>query len=93
LEQFSLISAIGLVVVFLTATLMQQRIVEKWRQDTGRAPLLDKSKRSQHEYMRLALHEMPASMRKQIVVLNWIMQLAVMLFFALVAVNSWRHRH
>jgi hypothetical protein len=53
-------------ILFFASALIQQKTLDQWTHDTGRAPIIQKNRRSWAAYMEVAKHEMPASVRKRI---------------------------
>jgi hypothetical protein len=82
---------IGLIFVFIASGWIQQKTVDKWTQDTGRAPMIHKHRGSWDAYMKVAKHEMPAPMLKRISLLNWIGYLALILILLVAAINPVWH--
>lgn len=74
--------AIACMALMITSGFMQQRAVEKWTQETGRAPMIHRGKGSWGRFMRGAKNEMPASLLRQISVWKWVGFSALILLLA-----------
>jgi hypothetical protein len=83
---------IGLLVLFFVSGFGGQKTLDKWAQDNGRAPMIQRNRRSWATYMAAARHEMPASVRNRIRLWTWIGYLSLILI-GIVAVTdaSWHH--
>jgi hypothetical protein len=74
-------------IVFLASGWLKQRALDKWRQETGRAPVFHVRKRDQYSHMQAVMLEVPAELRKKLVLYDWITGMS-WLFSALVILIS-----
>lgn len=84
---------IGSVILFFASGLIQQRTVDKWTRETGRAPMIHRGRGSWHRYLRSVEHEMPASVRKRIALWNWIAISSLILAMTVMSFEAAWHRH
>jgi hypothetical protein len=83
----------GLLILFFASALIQQKTLDKWTHDTGRAPMIHKNRRSWAAYMGVAKHEMPASVRKRITFWGRITYLSLILIVVVATIDAGWHRH
>jgi hypothetical protein len=67
--------------------------VDKWTHDTGRAPMIQKNRRSWAAYMEVAKHEMPTFVRKRITFWGRITYLSLILIVVVATIDAGWHRH
>jgi hypothetical protein len=79
--------------VFIATGWLQQQAVDKWTQQTGRAPMIQKGRGSWAVYMRATEHEMPVELRKRIALLKWVCYLALLSMLVVGAIQGILHRH
>lgn len=85
---------VGLFVLFLASGFIQQRTLDKWTRDSGRAPMIHKGRGSWQRYLRSVRAEMPGSVSKRIAVWNWIgIASMILMLFVLFALNGEWIRH
>lgn len=82
----------GLVIVLIASARLGQKVLDRWTQATGRAPLIQKSRGSWAAYMQATNHEMPPSVRKQIALYQAIGWIALGLIGVVMAFDEARHR-
>ena len=83
---------IGLSVLFLASGFIQQKTLDKWTQDSGRAPMIHKGRGSWYKYLRSVKAEMPRSVSRRIAIWNWIGIMSMILILFALALEAW-HRH
>jgi len=93
MSAISVLVLIGSVIVILASGLIQQRTVDRWTRETGRAPMINRGRGSWHRYLRSVEREMPASVRKRIAFWNWIAILSVILAVTVISIDARWHRH
>jgi hypothetical protein len=84
---------IGAVIVMLFSGHIQQRTVDRWTRETGRAPMIHKGRGSWGKFMRSVEHEMPASVRKRIAFWNWIAILSLIFAVVVISIDAHWHPH
>lgn len=77
---------IGAMVVIIACGYMQQRTLDKWTRQTGRAPMISKGRGSWAAYMKTAKDEMPGPVRKRIAMFGWAARVALFCALLLVVV-------
>ena len=92
MSPISISIVIGLVVLSTVSGLSQQKTVDKWTQDTGRPPMINRSRRSWYRYLRNVEAEMPRSVRRRIALWRWVMNISVLLMLIVVLIDSADHR-
>jgi hypothetical protein len=93
MSAISLSVVIGAVIVMFASGLIQQRAVDRWTRETGRAPMINRGRGSWHRYLRSVEREIPASVRKQTAFWNWIGILSLILAMTVMAIDAGWHRH
>jgi hypothetical protein len=84
---------IGLSILFFVSSLIQQRTLDRWTRDTGRAPMIHKGRGSWHAYLRSVKAEMPASVNRRIAFWGWVAKVSLMLAMTIIALYPVLHRH
>jgi len=85
--------SIGLMIVFFVSGVIQQKAVDRWTRDTGRAPMIHKGRGSWHKYLRSVEHEMPTPLRQRIAIWTWIGYSSLALVFIVMVVDAQWHQH
>ena len=88
----SVIAIVGSLVLGLASGFIQQRTLDKWTQDTGRAPMIHKGRGSWSRYLRSVDAELPPSIRQRIAFWKWIGILSIVLMTAVFALDAWHRR-
>lgn len=84
---------IALVILFFASGLIQQRTVDKWTRETGRAPMIKRGRGSWHRYLRSIEHEMPAPVRKRVALWNRIAIISLVLSMTVISFEAGWHLH
>jgi hypothetical protein len=85
--------SIGLIVASLASGFIQQKTLDKWTQDTGRAPMIHRGRGSWYRYLRSVEEELPNSVSRRIAVWGWIGKLCLILMMVIFFLDSVWHRH
>jgi len=88
MSQFILSIFLGSMALLLTSGFMQQRTLDKWTRDTGRAPMIHKGRGSWHRFLRAVEAELPPSVSRKIAIWGWIGKLSIVLMMTLVALDA-----
>jgi len=83
-----IISALVLVVVSGAA---QQKTLDRWTQETGRAPMVNRGRGRWYRYLRSVKVEMPQSVRRRIAAWNWAGNVSIAVAFVVFLIHTARH--
>ena len=88
----SIVIIAALVLLGLASGFIAQKTLDKWTQDVGRAPMVDKGRGSFSRYLRSVEAELPPSVRQQITLCNRIGIASMILVPVVFIVDAmWRH--
>jgi hypothetical protein len=93
MSPFILSIFLGSMALLLASGFMQQRTLDKWTRDSGRAPMIHKGRGSWHRFLRSVKAEMPPSVSRKIAMWGWVGKLSIVLMMALVALDAAAHLH
>jgi hypothetical protein len=88
MSPFILSLFVGLMALLLASGVMQQRTLDKWTRDTGRAPMIHTGRGSWHRYLRSVEAEISPSVSRKIAFWGWVGKLSIGLMWALVALEG-----
>jgi hypothetical protein len=81
---------VSLLVVGLGSGFVSQRTLDKWTQETGRAPHINKGRGSWSRYVRSMEAELPPSVRQRIRICDWVGALSIILMMIVLTLSTWR---
>jgi hypothetical protein len=93
MSPFILSIFLGSMALLLASGFMQQKTLDKWTLDSGRAPMIHKGRGSWHRFLRSVEAEMPPSVSRKIAMWGWVGKLSIVLMMALVALEAAAHLH
>lgn len=88
MSPFILTIFLGLMALLMASGFMQQRALDEWTRDTGRAPMIHKGRGSWHRYLRSVEAEISPSVSRRIAFWGWVGKLSIALMWALVALDA-----